>query len=440
MTIKKSGLSKTKTGMLFSAMKANSNVVEPAAAFRDTALDDLEKRVDGVASDPEAAARDEDFWLGVRQAFSLGPNVANFNNGGCSPSPRVVADSLKRQIDYANQSPSIFMWRDLDPQIESVRKRLAKLFGADSEEVAITRNASESLMTCLFGLPMSAGDEVLTTTQDYPRMINMIRQRERREGIKMVQVAAPVAPKTHREVTEAFERGITAKTRIILVSQVVFMTGAINPVREICDLGRAHGVPVVVDGAHGFAHFPFTHSSLACDYYGTSLHKWLMAPIGTGLLYVGRPLIENLWALMAPDHSQDKNIRKFEEIGTHQAAVHNAIGEALDFHEMLGGERKAARLRYLLSRWTDRLRDLDNVQFHTNLNPDHSCGICTVGIKGINPGELTKWLESQHQIVVAAIEHPQFQGLRVSPQVYATVGEIDRFAEAMIQAATKGIS
>ncbi len=262
-------------------MSSSTSTANTAASFYDGSLDRLEKHVARVVTDPEAAAEDEDFWIGVRGAFSLNADLVNFNNGGCSPSPRVVAESLKRQIDYANQSPSIFMWRDLDPEIEGVRNRLARLFGAAAEEIAITRNASESLMTCLFGLPMSAGDEILSTTQDYPRMINTLKQRERREGIKMVQVDVPVAPFTHQPIIEAFEGGITAKTRIILVSQVVFMTGQINPVREICKLGRKHGIPVVVDGAHGFAHFPFSQSDLMCDYFGTSLHKWLMAPIGT---------------------------------------------------------------------------------------------------------------------------------------------------------------
>lgn len=422
--------------------------VGAAAAFRNTALSWLEKHVSRVVSDPNATAEDEDFWLGVRQAFSLDPTLVNFNNGGCSPSPRIVAECLKRQLEFANQAPSIYMWRQLEPEIEGVRTRLAKLFAADPEEVAITRNASESLMTCLFGLPMSAGDEVLTTTQDYPRMINTLKQRERREGIKMVQIDVPPAPATHQEIVDLFERGITSRTKMILVSHVIFMTGQINPVRQVCDLGKKHGIPVVVDGAHAFAHFPFTQETLACDYFGTSLHKWLMAPIGTGMLYVRKPHIEKLWALMPggpgkksdTPPGQDDDIRKFEEIGTHQAAVHNAIGEALTFHEMLGGERKAARLRYLKSRWTDRLRDLKNVRFHTNLHEDHSCAFCTVEIEGIKPGDLATWLEAKHKIVVTGIEHPQFRGLRVSPQVYSLVSEVDRFAEAMLTAATKGIA
>jgi selenocysteine lyase/cysteine desulfurase len=270
-------------------------------------------------------------------------------------------------------------------------------------------------------------------------MVNAIRQMERRLGVKMIQAPVPTAPDSKQSIVDAFERCVTPRTKIILISHVSFMNGQINPVKEICDLGRRLGIPVVVDGAHAFAHFPFKQEDLGCDYYGSSLHKWLMAPVGTGLLYVKREKIEPLWALMAPDPSQDGNIRKFEEIGTHQAAVHNAIGEALSFHEMLGADRKVARLKYLRSRWTERLLEFSNVEFHTNLADGHSCGICTVGIKGIKAGDLAAWLEKEHRIVVAGIEHPDFSGLRVTPQVYSTPAEVDRFAEAMIVAATCGI-
>ncbi len=411
-----------------------------AVAFRDTALSMLEKHVSKVIGDPFATAEDEDFWMGVRQAFSLDPNIVNFNNGGCSPSPRIVAESLRRQQEFSNQAPSYFMWRNLEPEIEGVRKRLAAMFGCDTEELAITRNASESLQTCLFGLNLERGDEILTTSQDYPRMINTLKQRERREGVKLVQIDTPPAPASHDELVHAFEKGITPRTKLILVSHVIFMTGQIYPVRRICELGRSRGIPVVVDGAHAFAQFGFDRDGLDCDYYGTSLHKWLMAPIGTGFLYVRKPLIEPLWPLMACNPGQEKDIRKFEEIGTHQAAVHNAIGEALTFHEMLGQKRKEERLRYLRSRWTSKLQGLKNVRFHTNLNPAHSCGLTTVEIEGIKVADLAAWMETKHKIVVTGIEHPQFHGIRVTPNVYTLLSEVDRFAGAMVEAATKGIA
>ncbi|HWD37719.1 MAG TPA: aminotransferase class V-fold PLP-dependent enzyme [Fimbriimonas sp.] len=410
------------------------------AAFRNETLDLVSKLIGKVDPSAETAAQDEEFWYQIQQAFSLDPNVVNFNNGGCCPSPRIVEDALRRQLELSNQAPSYYMWRDLEPEIESVRRRLAATFGCDAEELAITRNASESLETCLCGLPLSAGDEVLTSTLDYPRMITTIQQRERREGVKLVQVVVPPVPNHPHEITEAFEKGLTPKTKMILVSHVVFMNGQINPVREICELGSRHGIPVIVDGAHAFAQFPFSKSGLGCEYYGTSLHKWIMAPIGTGFLFVQRDKIDGLWSLMASGETQSKDIRKYEEIGTHPAANHNAIGEALTFHEMIGVERKAARLRYLRKRWTDRLRELSKVEFHTNLSPEHSCGLTTVQIEGIKSGDLASWLLSKHGIFVTTIANPQFEGIRVTPNVYTTVQEIDRFGDAMVKAAREGIA
>jgi selenocysteine lyase/cysteine desulfurase len=407
-----------------------------SAAFRNDSLDWMEKLV--ARETPEAD--NEDFWRQVRQGFALDPNIVNFNNGGCSPAPRVVQDALKRQIDYSNQAPSYYMWQHVEPEVESVRRRLAKVFGCDAEEVAITRNASESLEICLLGLPLEPGDEVLTTTLDYPRMITTIRQRERRDGIKMVQVDPPVVPKNPSELADAFERGITDRTKLILVSQVCFMNGQIFPARQVVELGRKRGIPVIVDGAHAFAQFPFTRDHLGCDYFGTSLHKWLMAPMGTGFLHVRKDKIEGLWGLMASEAAQAKDIRKYEEIGTHPAAIHNGIGEALTFHEMLGAERKADRFRYLRSRWADRLRDQKNVVFHTNLNPDHSCATATVEITGIKPPDLQSWLLSKHGIYTTTIGHPRFGGVRVTPNVYTSIEEVDRFGDAMLQAAKNGIA
>jgi selenocysteine lyase/cysteine desulfurase len=401
------------------------------ASFRNDTLAMVENLVARLT--PEAD--DESFWMQIREAFDLDPAIVNFNNGGCSPSPRIVQETLRRQIEFSNQAPSLYMWRDLEPEIEPVRKRLAAMFGVDAEEIAITRNASESLETCIFGMDLKEGDEVICTDQDYPRMVMTLQQRERRDGIKLIQVPVPAAPKTHAELVEAYRNAITPKTKMILVCQVIFMTGQIYPIREIVELGRSHNIPVVVDGAHAFGQFPFQHEDFKCDYYGTSLHKWLMAPIGTGFLYVKKDRIADLWSLFSSSGEEAHNIRKYEEIGTHPAANHNAIGEALTFHELIGGERKTARLRYLRKRWTDKLQEEKNVVFHTNLAPEHSCAITTVEIKGVHIDALAGWLMSKHGIFVTGIGHPRFQGIRVTPSVYSTIDEIDRFATAMLYAA-----
>ena len=408
-----------------------------AVAFRNDTLDFVANAVAKYGSVNDA--QDEDFWMQIQQAFSLDRNTVNFNNGGCSPSPRIVQDALRRQLEFSNQAPSNDMWRVLEPEVESVRAGLARVFHCDTEEIAITRNASESLETLILGMDLHPGDEVLTSIIDYPRMITTIQQRERRDGVKMVQVKVPTPATSLKELFLAFENGITERTKMIVTSQVSFMNGQIFPIRDIVELGRKHKIPVIVDGAHAFVQYEFDNQDLNCDFYGTSLHKWLMAPIGTGMLYVRKNKIENVWPMMAADKTAVGNIRKFEEIGTHPAANHNAIGEALTFHETIGMKRKEARLRYLRHRWTDKIVDLNNVHFYTNLDPKHSCALTTVGIQGIKTGDLAAWLLAKHNIFVTAIVNDFIDGLRISPNVYSTVGEVDRLADAMIIAATKGI-
>jgi isopenicillin-N epimerase len=407
------------------------------AAFRDNALDFVANTVSKYGSYDDA--QDEDFWMQIQQAFTLDRNTVNFNNGGCSPSPRIVQDALRRQIEFSNQAPSNYMWRILEPEIESVRAGLARVFKCDTEEVAITRNASESLEILILGMDLNPGDEIITSNLDYPRMITTIKQRERRDGIKMVLVTVPAPATSHKELVEAFANAITSKTKMIVASQVSFMNGQIFPIKEIVELGRKHNIPVIVDGAHAFVQYGFDNRDLNCDYYGTSLHKWMMAPVGTGMLYVRKNKIEGVWPMMGAESTQNDNIRKFEEIGTHPAANHNAIGEALTFHETIGMKRKEARLRYLRHRWTDKLVDMKNVRFYTNLDPKHSCALTTVGIEGIKTTDLSAWLLAKHNIFVVGIVNDFIDGMRISPNVYSTVQEVDRLANAMVHAATKGI-
>jgi len=342
-----------------------------------------------------------------------------------------VQDAMRRYLEYSNQAPSYTMWGILEPEVETVRSRLAAVFGCDPEEMAITRNASEALEICIFGLSLKPGDEVLTTNQDYPRMITSWRQRERREGIGLRTISFPVPPPSMDDLYDRIVQAITPKTRVIQICHITNLTGQIFPVKRICQLGRERGIEVIVDGAHAFAHFPFKLSDLDCDYYGTSLHKWLLAPHGTGFLFVRKSKIKGLWPLMAADEKQDDNIRKFEEIGTHPAANHNAIAEALTFHEGIGIERKAARLRYLKDRWARRLETQRGVKILTPFDSRQSCALATVAVEGVDTRGLTDHLWKKHRIIVTPIVHDEFSGLRITPNVYTTLGEIDAFADAM---------
>ena len=379
---------------------------------------------------PEDVARDEDYWREIQQAFTVDRNIINLNNGGVCPSPKVVQDAMRRQLEFSNLAPAYTMWTVLEPEIESVRTRLAASFGCDPEEMAITRNASEALEIVQLGLDLKPGDEVLTTDQDYPRMITTWQQRERRDGIKLRMISFPTPPPSMDDLYQRFERAITPRTRVLHFCHITNLTGQIFPVKKICQMARSRGIEAIVDGAHAYAHFPFKHEDLDCDYYGTSLHKWLLAPHGTGFLYVRREKIEKVWPMMAAPASMNANIRKFEEIGTHPAANHNAIAEALTFHESIGCERKAARLRYLRSLWTERLSRFPNVTIRTSPDPAQSCGVVLVSVEGKKAPALADELWMQ-RILVVPIVHKDFEGLRVTPNIYTTPREIEIFAGAM---------
>jgi selenocysteine lyase/cysteine desulfurase len=409
------------------------------AAFADGGADRIVAAGRGVAGLPSDVAADENYWREIQQAFTLDRTIVNLNNGGCCPSPRVVHEALKRYLDISNQAPVYHMWQILEPNIESVRRRLAAAFGCDREELAITRNASEALQIAQLGLELKAGDEVVTTNQDYGRMLNTWEQRVRRDGVKLVKVSFPVPPKSMDDLSGRLLGAITPRTKVLHFCHITNLTGQIFPVKTICEEARRRGIKTIVDGAHAFAHFPFTASELGCDYYGTSLHKWLLAPIGTGFLYVRRENIAPLWPLTPAAASQSGDIRKFEEIGTHPAANHNAIAEALTFHEGIGIERKAARLRYLRDRWAKRLGANPKVRIHTNLDPAHSCAIGNVQILGVPTEKLVPRLWERWRIIATPIKHAEYEGVRVTPNVYTTLDEIDTFAAAMEEIAEKGL-
>jgi isopenicillin-N epimerase len=389
---------------------------------------------------PALAAQDEDFWFQVGQAFTVDRSILNLNNGGVSPAPAIVQAAQKRHLDYANSTPPpVALWRVQDPQLVSVKERLAAAFGGTPEELAITRNASESLEICLFGHDLKAGDEVLTTTQDYPRMISTLKQRERREGIVLTQIKIPVPADNPDEVVSLFERAITPRTKLILMSHVINLTGQVMPVKKVVAMARARGIPVVVDGAHALAHLDFRLTDLECDFYGVSLHKWLFAPHGTGLLYVRRDKIKGLWPLMGAAPGGEDTITKFEEIGTHPAAGYLAIAEAVEFHLGLGAARKLARLIHLRDYWTSRLLKNDRVRLHTSLKPGMASGIGNVEVLGIDQLKLADWLWEKHRILVTAIKHEECAGLRVTPSVYTQPGDLDRFCDAVEQAIRTGL-
>ncbi|MGH7559843.1 MAG: aminotransferase class V-fold PLP-dependent enzyme [Gemmatimonadales bacterium] len=424
----------------FLASLAGASAALPA--FRSRAIAEVRRAAEVAGGRPAAdVADDEAYWSTIQRAFDTDRTMVNLNNGGVSPTPSHVLDAMIRDLRFSNELPVYHMWAVLEPRIESVRRDLARDFGCDPEELAITRNASEAQEIMIFGLDLRRGDEVIVTTQNYPRMLTSWRQRARRDGIVLREITFTVPPPSQEYIVERFREAITPRTRVIEVTHITNLTGQILPVKEIVDLARPRNIEVFVDGAHAYAHFPFTRDQLGCNYYGTSLHKWLLAPVGTGFLYVRRDRIKGLWPLMAAPADMDGNIRKFEEIGTHPAANHNAISAALAFHRAIGAERKIARLRYLRDRWARRLTaESDRIRVLTPLDSPHAGAIGFFTVAGMDMPKLHTWLHEKYRIVTTPITHPEFTGIRVTPNVYTTPDEIDLFAEKVLEAVTKGLA
>ena len=376
-------------------------------------------------------AADESYWREIQQAFTLDRTIINLNNGYTCPSPRVVHEALKRYLDMSNQAPIHYMWNLLEPNVETVRRSLAAEAGCDADELAITRNASEGLQIAQLGIDLQPGDEVLTTNQDYGRMLDTWGQRVRRDRITLTKISFPVPTANVAELKDRFERAITPRTKVIHFCHITNLTGQLFPVRDIARMARGRGIQTIVDGAHAFAHFPFKLRDLEVDYYGTSLHKWLLAPVGTGFLYVRRENIEKLWPLTPPPASKMKDIRKFEEVGTHPAANHNAIAEALAFHQAIGIERKSARLRYLTDRFATRLEKHPRVKILSSRLPDQAWGLANVSLEGVDVSKAYDFLWTKYRIITAAIKHAEYQGLRVTPNIYTTLEELDTFSTAI---------
>jgi selenocysteine lyase/cysteine desulfurase len=407
-----------------------SEVAAASAAVADRSADDV--------------AQDEFYWREIQQGFTLDRTLINLNNGNSCPSPRVVHEAFKRYLDSSNQLPVHFRGM-IERNIETVRRRLAAEFGCDTEEIAITRNASEAMQIAQCGLDLKPGDEVLTTDQDYPRMLTTWDQRVRRDKIKLTRITFPV-PTTAQDLVQRFERAITPQTKVIHFCHITNLSGQLFPVQQLSRMARQRGIFTMVDGAHAVAHFPFKLRDLEMDAYGTSLHKWLLAPHGTGFLYVRRENIPKLWPLQAVGERQVADIRKFEQIGTHPAGARAAIAEAIAFHQAIGADRKAARLRYLTLRWANALKQNPRVKILSNLDAGQTWGLALVGIEGIDSRQLSQFMFDKYRIVINAVvrskdpaQATEYNGLRVTPNVYSTLEEVDTFVMAMEDALKNGV-
>ena len=404
----------------FSATALFSTIVKPAWGKN---LERVIREAEHVS--PEDLATDEDFWYYIQQSYTVSPSIINLNNGGVSPAPKTVQDAMKRFYDYSNEAPSYYMWRILDQGRETLRSNLAKLAGCDAEEIAMNRNSSEGLETIIFGMQLKAGDEVVAAKQDYPNVVNAWKQREVRDGIKVNWINLELPSEDESYLVKQYVNAFTPRTKAVNITHIINWNGQILPVRKIADEAHKRGIDVLVDGAHSFAHFQFKVPDLHCDYFASSLHKWLYAPIGSGMLYVRKSKIKEVYPMFASDLPLKEDIRKFEHLGTRPFFIEQAIGKALEFHDMIGSERKEKRLHYLKNYWMEQVKDVPKVKLHTSLDPKWACAIGMVSIEGKKPAELDSFLFNNYKIHTVGIEWENIHGVRITPNVYTTSKNLD---------------
>ncbi|MBK5277586.1 MAG: aminotransferase class V-fold PLP-dependent enzyme [Bacteroidia bacterium] len=380
---------------------------------------------------PFEAINDEDLWARMAQAYTVSPNILNLNNGGVSPQPKVVQDAVDRYYHLSNEAPSYYMWQILDKGREPLRRKLADLAGVSPDELAINRNTTESLGTFTWGIDLKRGDEIVMTKQDYPNMIHAWKQRELREGIKINWINLNLPIDNDEMVIKAYVDATTSKTKIWHITHLITWTGQILPAAKLCAEARKRGIMSIVDAAHSFAHLDYKISDFNCDYFGTSLHKWLCAPFGTGLMYIRKDQIEKTWPLFPNDKPQSGDIRKFEALGTRSFAPEQAIGQAIDFHNAIGGKRKQERLHFLKKYWCESVTKNPRVKLHISLNPEYSCALGTFSIDGMDVGDISSKLMSDYQIHTVSIKWENVNAVRVTPHVYTTTRDLDRFIDAV---------
>jgi selenocysteine lyase/cysteine desulfurase len=372
----------------------------------------------------------DDFWAWVQDSYTESPSLINLNNGGVSPQPKSVQEVFEHYNRMCNEAPSYYMWRILDKGRESLRTKLAELAGCSSEEITVNRNTTEALGTVVFGLNLKKGDEVVLSKYDYPNMMNALKQREQRDGIILKWVDLEMPTESDELIVKKYAEQFTANTKLVLITHIINWTGQILPARKIADAAKAKGIEVMVDGAHSFAHLNYKINDLNCDYFGTSLHKWLCAPFGTGLLYVRKEKIKNLWPLFPSDTPQSEDIRKYEALGTRSFATEQAISQAIDFHNAIGAKRKEERLRYLKNYWAEKVKNMKGVKLYTSLKPEYACALTTIGIEGMEAGEIESTLLSKYNIHTTPVKYEKVNGVRITPHVYTKLSDLDRLVKA----------
>ncbi len=391
--------------------------------------------IEGMISEASAQSvnlsSNEDFWAKVRADYLLKDDYINLENGYYCMIPQPTLERLITNIREVNYQASYYMRTVQWDNKKKAAARLAKVAGCSDDELIVTRNTTESLDLIIGGFPWKKGDEAVMANQDYGAMLNMFKQVERRFGVVRKVIDVPMHPQSDEEIVKVYEDAITSKTKLLMVCHIINITGHILPIRKICDMAHAKGVEVMVDGAHAFGHFDFSIPDLDCDYYGTSLHKWMSVPLGAGFLYVRKNKIDQIWPLLAEGNTEPGDIKRLNHIGTHPVHTDLTITDAVDYHTTIGSKRKEDRLRFIQNYWINQAREMDHLIINTPKETYRSCGIGNVGVKGLNPKDMAKILLDKHKIWTVGIDGVGVHGCRISPNVYTSTDELDIFIDAL---------
>jgi selenocysteine lyase/cysteine desulfurase len=379
----------------------------------------------------ELLAADDDIWAGLRNQYQLKPDYINLENGYYNLMPKPILDACIKQLEQLNYEASFYKRTKMTDDKMMVRETLAQFLGCEKEEVIITRNTTESMDTVICGIDWKAGDEAIMAEQDYGAMLDMFKQQAKRYGMVNKIISIPNHPKSDEEIVALYENAITKNTKLMMISHMINITGQILPVKKICDMAHTKGVRVLVDGAHAIAHFEFKISDLNCDYYASSLHKWLSVPLGAGLLYVQKKNIEGLWPLFGEQGYASNDIRKLNHTGTHPMHTELTIPFAINFYQNIGAKRKEERLQYLKQYWTNKVASNPNIILNTPLDANRSCAIANVGIKNMSPALMAETLLKKYKIWTVAISYANVHGCRITPNVYNTTNELDQLVNAL---------
>ena len=374
---------------------------------------------------------DEELWTTVRSHYTLKDDYINLESGYYSIIPNPVLEHFIKHVKHVNIEGSYYMRNDLNKNKDRVISELAKLVGSTSDQIGITRNATESLDLVISGYQWERGDEAIYAKQDYGTMKEMFEQISLRYGVKTKIVSLPNHPKSDEEIISIYESQITDKTKLIMICHMINITGQILPVKKICEMAHSYGVEVMVDGAHCVGHFDFSIDEFNCDYYGSSLHKWLATPLGAGLLYVNKNNTHKIWPLLANGNTNKKDIKRLNHIGTHPVHTDLAISNSIDYTNWIGMKKKEKRMRYLQRYWSDKLRVIENIIINTPEDINRSCGIGNVGLTNMSPSQMSKVLFEKYKIFTVAIDYANVKGCRISPNIFTTTNELDQFVSAV---------